>query len=182
MSITPGPNNIMLTASGAAFGFRRTLPHMLGICLGGALQLLAVCAGLGALFTAWPWTQTVLHWGGAAYLLYLGWKLLRSQLAQRQESARPIGVMQALLFQFLNPKAWIMSITAASVFMPRDLGALAAGAYMLSLTTLITVPCIAVWALFGTSLRTWLTRPAAQLTFNGLMAVALGVTALIMVL
>ncbi len=76
MSITPGPNNVMLTASGATFGFRRTIPHMLGIELGLGIQLLAVCAGLGAIFTRWPQLQTVLRWVGAAYLLYLGVRML----------------------------------------------------------------------------------------------------------
>ena len=77
MWITPGPNNVMLTASGARFGFRRTLPHMLGICAGGGLELLAVCAGLGALFSRWPQLQQGLRWIGAAYLVYLGWQLPR---------------------------------------------------------------------------------------------------------
>ena len=76
MSITPCPNNVMLTASGAAFGFRRTIPHMLGISFGCAIQLLSVCAGLGAIFTQWPESQTVLRWVGALYLLYLGARML----------------------------------------------------------------------------------------------------------
>jgi threonine/homoserine/homoserine lactone efflux protein len=182
MSITPGPNNLMLTASGATFGFQRTVPHMVGICLGCALQMVAVCAGLGALFTLFPATQTVLRWAGAIYLVYLGWKLLRSRLAQERDSATPVTLMQALLFQFLNPKAWIMSITGASVFLPRELGPFLANAYMVSTLTLITAPCIIVWALFGTSLRGWLTIPEARLAFNVVMALSLGVTAIIMVL
>src|SRR5580693_5367802 len=78
MSITPGPNNVMLTASGAAFGFRRTIPHMLGISAGFGVELLAVCAGLGAVFTRWPELQTVLRWVGALYLLFLGVRMLSS--------------------------------------------------------------------------------------------------------
>ena len=76
MSITPGPNNVMLTASGANFGFRRTLPHIGGVGFGFAVQLLAVCAGLSALFARWPALQVILGWAGAAYLVYLGWHLL----------------------------------------------------------------------------------------------------------
>jgi len=76
MSITPGPNNVMLTASGANFGFRRTVPHILGVGVGFVVQLLAVCAGLSALFARWPALQSALGWVGAAYLLYLGWRML----------------------------------------------------------------------------------------------------------
>src|SRR5262249_54551048 len=89
MSITPGPNNVMLTASGANFGFRRTLPHILGIGCGFVVQLLAVCAGLSALFARWPALQTLLGWVGAAYLLYLGWRMLGSRDAQASAAARP---------------------------------------------------------------------------------------------
>jgi threonine/homoserine/homoserine lactone efflux protein len=182
MSITPGPNNIMLTASGATFGFRRTLPHMVGICAGCAVQLLAVCAGLGAVFNLWPQTQTVLRYAGAAYLLYLGWRMLQSRLADAGEKARPFTLTEAALFQALNPKAWIMSLTAATVFLPRELGTLAADTYMVGTMVLITLPCVAVWALFGTSLRAVLTRPPARMAFNVVMAVALGVTGVIMVM
>lgn len=181
MSITPGPNNLLLTASGATFGFRRTLPHMAGICLGCALQLIAVCAGLGALFSLWPAAQTVLKWAGAAYLLYLGWRMLGSTVGNADGKARPFTSFEAALFQFLNPKAWIMTLTAASVFMPRQLTVLAANAYMIGMMGLIMVPCIVIWVLFGTSLRAWLARPGARRTFNVVMALALGVTGIIMV-
>jgi threonine/homoserine/homoserine lactone efflux protein len=182
MSITPGPNNIMLTASGATFGFRRTLPHMIGICTGCALQLLAVCAGLGALFSLWPQVQTVLRYAGAAYLLYLGWRMLKSRLGDAQDNARPFTFTEAALFQALNPKAWIMSLTAATVFMPRELGTVAADTYMVSTMVLITLPCVAIWALFGTSLRTVLNRPGMRTGFNVVMALALAVTGIIMVM
>jgi threonine/homoserine/homoserine lactone efflux protein len=182
MSITPGPNNIMLTASGATFGFRRTLPHMVGICLGCGVQLLAVCAGLGAVFSLWPQVQTVLRWLGAAYLVYLGWKMLKARLGDAKENARPFTLTQAALFQALNPKAWIMSLTAATVFMPRQLGVLVADTYMVGTMVLMTLPSIAVWVLFGTSLRALLTQPGARLTFNVVMALALGITGVIMVL
>ena len=93
MSITPGPNNVMLTASGANFGFRRTVPHLLGISTGCAVQLIAVCAGLGALFTRWPVLQTVLQWAGAAYLLWLGWKLVRSGEVAEGHTPQPISFL-----------------------------------------------------------------------------------------
>src|SRR5580692_3222 len=182
MSITPGPNNVMLTASGAAFGFRRTIPHMLGISFGCAIQLLAVCAGLGAIFTQWPESQTVLRWVGALYLLYLGVRMLNSGPADGDANKRPVTFLEAAAFQFLNPKAWVMSITAASLFLPHEFGVLAAGAYMLAIMVVMNMPCIAVWALFGSSLRRFLERPASRMGFNAAMAVALTATGVIMVL
>jgi threonine/homoserine/homoserine lactone efflux protein len=182
MSITPGPNNVMLTASGATFGFRRTIPHMLGISVGFAFELLAVCAGLGAVFTRWPELQTVLRWIGALYLLYLGVKMLGSGPANAQASARPVTFLEAAIFQFLNPKAWVITLTAATLFLPHDLGVLAAGAYMLGVMVLIQTPSIAVWALFGSSLRGLLERPASRMGFNAAMAVALAATGVIMVI
>ena len=182
MSITPGPNNVMLTASGAAFGFRRTIPHMLGISAGFGVELLAVCAGLGAVFTRWPELQTGLRWVGALYLLYLGVRMLGSGPAKSDLSQRPVTFVEAAVFQFLNPKAWVMTITAATLFLPHEVGVLAAGAYMLAVMVVMNFPCIAVWALFGSSLRRFLERPASRMGFNAAMAVALTATGVIMVM
>ncbi len=182
MSITPGPNNVMLTASGAAFGFRRTIPHMLGISVGFGIELLAVCAGLGAVFTRWPDLQMLLRWVGALYLLYLGVRMLGSGPSNNAVSQRPVTFLEAALFQFLNPKAWVMTITAATLFLPHEVGVLAAGAYMLAVMVVMNFPCIAVWALFGSSLRRFLERPASRMGFNAAMAVALTATGVIMVM
>lgn len=183
MSITPGPNNVMLTASGATFGFRRTIPHMLGISSGCAVQLLAVCAGLGAVFSRWPELQSALRWIGAAYLLYLGVRMLGgSGPSGASADNRPVTFLEAALFQFLNPKAWIMTITAATLFLPHELGVLATGTYMLAIMVVMNMPCIAVWALFGSSLRRLLERPASRMGFNAAMAVALATTGVMMVM
>lgn len=181
MSITPGPNNVMLTASGATFGFRRTVPHMLGINAGHAVQILGVCMGLGALFERWPALQTTLKWLGAAYLLYLGWNLLRAGETQAKRSARPLTFMEGALFQFLNPKAWVMSLTATAMFFPSDVGLFWATVYVVAVAALVNLPCIAVWALFGSSLRNWLSVPARRTVFNAVMALALAGTGVIMV-
>jgi threonine/homoserine/homoserine lactone efflux protein len=181
MSITPGPNNVMLTASGANFGLRRTLPHILGIACGCGLQLLGVCAGLAAVFARWPALQSALAWFGAAYLLYLGWRMLGRRDAQVRASARPMSFLQALLFQFLNPKAWVMTVTAATLFLPRDLAPYASGAYMVAVMEGIGVPCMAVWAVFGSSLRGVIGAPRGRWIFNAVMALALGTTAVMMV-
>lgn len=181
MSITPGPNNVMLTASGAAFGFRRTIPHLLGISAGCGVQILAVCAGLGALFHRWPVLHTVLQWAGAGYLIYLGWTLLGSGEVHESRAARPISFMQAAAFQFVNPKAWVMSLTAVTLFMPTDMNAVTAYTYLIVMMLVVNFPCIAVWAAFGSSLRGFLTVPSRRLAFNVVMAVALAATGVIMV-
>jgi threonine/homoserine/homoserine lactone efflux protein len=182
MWITPGPNNVMLTASGANFGLRRTLPHMLGICAGFALQMLAVCAGLGVIFRRWPQLQDGLRWAGAVYLVYLGWRLLRPAEAPVGPAPRPLSLLEAAAFQFLNPKAWVMNLTAATLFLPRELATLAAAAYMLLVGVLLPAPCALVWALFGSSLRSLLARRRGRLAFNSAMALALGATAVMMLI
>jgi threonine/homoserine/homoserine lactone efflux protein len=181
MSITPGPNNVMLTASGASFGFRRTLPHLLGIGCGFVVQLLAVCSGLGALFDRWPALQSALGWLGAAYLLYLGWHLLRRRDTAGRTGARPVTFIEAALFQFLNPKAWVMTLTAATLFLPRELALLARSAYMAGIMEGIGLPCMTVWTLFGSSLRRFLEAPRGRHAFNIAMALALAATAVMMV-
>jgi threonine/homoserine/homoserine lactone efflux protein len=181
MSITPGPNNVMLTASGANFGFRRTVPHILGIGCGFTAQLLAVCAGLAALFTHWPALQSTLAWVGAVYLLYLGWQMLGHGEAQSREAHHPVTFVQAALFQFLNPKAWVMTVTAATLFLPHELGSLLSGVYMAGVMEGVGVPCMMVWALFGTSLKRFIALPRGRMAFNVAMALALGATAVMMV-
>ena len=182
MSITPGPNNVMLTASGANFGFRRTVPHILGIVFGFSVVLLAVCAGLDALFTRWPNLQTALRWAGALYLVYLGWRILRSGEAGTGHSPKPLTLVEAAAFQFLNPKAWVMTLTAAAMFLPRELGFLTACTYMVAVMAIVNLPCITIWALFGSSLRGYLARPSGRVAFNVAMAGALAVTGIAMVM
>jgi threonine/homoserine/homoserine lactone efflux protein len=181
MSITPGPNNVMLTAAGANFGLRRTLPHILGISCGFGAQVAAVCGGLGIAFTRWPQLQLALKWVGAGYLLFLGWQLLRSRSGQAGSAGKPITFTEAAAFQFLNPKAWVMSLTAATLFLPPELGQALASGYVASILTVVNLPCITVWAVFGSSLGLVLSRPAARRIFNWVMAVALAATGVMMV-
>lgn len=181
MSITPGPNNVMLTAAGANFGLRRTLPHILGISFGFGAQVAAVCGGLGILFTRWPQLQLALKWVGAGYLLFLGWQMLRSGAGQAGNAGKPITFAEAAAFQFLNPKAWVMSLTAATLFLPPELGQGLASGYVASIVTAVNLPCITAWALFGSSLGLALSRPAARRIFNWVMAAALAATGVMMV-
>ena len=116
MFSTPGPNNAMLAASGIKFGFKRTLPHLIGIPCGHVVQISLVCLGLGKIFVMYPHIQEVLKYVCAAYLLYLGYKIIGSFSEHQKDSSRPLKLYEAALFQFVNPKAWTVAIMVASGF------------------------------------------------------------------
>ena len=178
MSSTPGPNNIMLTASGANFGYRGTLPQIMGINVGGFVQTYVTCLGLGALFVAWPMLQVSLRVAGALYLLVLAWKLTGASAGEAQ-MPRPVSFAQSAAFQAINPKSWVKAITLASVFMPADMSA-ALGALVVAVVgLLIGFPCISLWAVFGMAIRRYLTDPRKQRAFNLLMAGTLFVLAVL---
>lgn len=181
MSITPGPNNLMVTASGVNFGFRRTLPHLLGISCGTAVQLF-----LTANLMAWilVWLEAVrlpLAILGCAYLLWLSWRLLKSGSPEQKEVTRPFSFVQAALFQWINPKAWVMVLNAAILFLPSapELRFQASMGMALS-QMFVNFPCIAVWALMGDRLRLYLSQPRYLSFFNGIMAALMTLTALIL--
>ncbi|MDP9064865.1 MAG: LysE family translocator [Pseudomonadota bacterium] len=178
MSITPGPNNVMVTASGAAFGYRATLPHVLGIGVGASLQTVLVCSGLGAVFVRYPILHAALAWAGALYLVYLAWQLARSGEVSSVRAARPMTFVGAALFQAINPKAWVMAITTAAVFLPRA-GIMPTMILIVGLTFLmINIPCVSVWALFGSAMRRALARPGYRRAFNLTMSALLVLTAI----
>ena len=181
-SITPGPNNMMLLASGVNFGFRRTLPHMAGISLGCMIMLLVVGVGLEQVFTALPQLYDVLRYLGAAYLLWLAWKIATAHPVADQTSRgqRPLKLWQAAAFQWVNPKAWVMIVGAASTYAPRD-NYLANVAVLAGLLGLVNAPAICVWAGFGTALRPLLSHPAWVRVFNISMALLLVLSLLPMI-
>lgn len=176
MSSTPGPNNMMLTASGANFGFRGTLPQILGINAGGFVQTFVTCLGLGALFTAWPVLHTVLRLAGAAYMLWLAWKLTGGAMGEAQH-ARRVGFAEGALFQAVNPKSWVKAITLASVFMPEGLSPVPGALLVATIGLVIGFPCISMWALFGVGIRHWLTDARRQRAFNAIMAATMALLA-----
>jgi threonine/homoserine/homoserine lactone efflux protein len=177
MSSTPGPNNMMLTASGAHFGYRGSLPQILGINAGGFVQTFVTCLGLGALFVAYPVLHTALRFAGAAYMLWLAWQLTGGA-ASDVHPARPVSFTQGALFQAINPKAWIKAITLASVFMPTGLS-VPAGSLLVAFIGLgVGFPCISMWALFGVAIRRFLTDARRMRIFNAIMGLTLAALAL----
>ena len=175
-SVTPGPNNMMLLASGVNFGIRRTVPHMLGIAAGFTAMLLVVGLGLGALVTAVPAVLVVLKVASAAYMLWLAWRLATSgSFGTGTGPARPMTFVEAAGFQWINPKAWAMALTATSVYTQPD-------AFYLSVVIValvfgaINLPSVGVWAAFGVGLRGFLAVPARLRVFNVAMAVLLALS------
>jgi threonine/homoserine/homoserine lactone efflux protein len=173
-SITPGPNNTMILASGLNFGLRRSLPHLLGISLGFGVMVAATGFGLHAVFERWPALFDAMRWAGAAYLLWLAWQLARSgPLTERSGAvAKPMGFFSAAAFQWVNPKAWVMAVSAISNFLPAQHSG-AQVALIAALFALINVPCVASWAAFGSRMRNVLRDPVYLRLFNGAAALAL---------
>lgn len=172
--ITPGPNNAMILASSVNFGLRRSLPHLLGICLGFGFMLLVVGLGLHSVFADHPRVLEWMRYAGAAYLLWLAWKLASatSADAQARSGARPLTFLGASAFQWINPKAWVMAMTAMTAYLPGT----ATLPEVLLLTALMTVlgsPCVLVWAAFGSAMRHWLQDPLRLRIFNITMALGL---------
>ena len=172
-SITPGPNNTMLMASGANFGFRASIPHMIGVSGGFLLLVVAVGLGLGGLFAAYPESHDVLAVAGGLYLLWLAWKIATSSgLGMGEAGARPQTFLQAAAFQWVNPKAWAMALGAVTAYAPRD-GYVTNILVVSVIFTAINLPCVASWTGFGVGLRRFLDRPAVLRAFNLGMALLL---------
>jgi len=179
MSGTPGPNNMMLVANGAHYGYRRTLPAILGTNTGVAVLTFAMCLGLGAVFAAFPLLHQALKLAGTLYLLVLAWKLAIAPAASGRPPER-VGFVQAALFQAVNPKSWIRAVTVASVFMPSQ-WSLASGALFVSLAgAVIGFPCVSMWALFGVGISRFLSSPGRRRAFNAIMAASLVVLAVML--
>ncbi|MDF0732135.1 LysE family translocator [Pseudomonas entomophila] len=173
-SITPGPNNTMLLASGVNFGVRRSIPHALGISIGFMVLVLGVGFGLGELFKAWPPLYTVLRYVGAAYLLYLAWKIATSgpMSADTAGTRKPLSFLGAAAFQWVNPKAWVMAIGAITTYTPAQ-GYVMNVIVIAALFALVNLPSVGIWVMFGSALRRVLQNPRWLMLFNVLMAVLL---------
>jgi threonine/homoserine/homoserine lactone efflux protein len=174
MSGTPGPNNVMLATSGANFGYRRTLPHMLGINIGVFVLTLGVCLGLGAVFARFPAIHEGLRIVGALYLVYLAWKLAGANLATRgSAAATPLSFFEGAAFQVVNPKSWMKAATIATVFMPAELRPIEGALLVSSVGLVVGFPFVSVWTLFGVAIGRLLGSPLRLRVFNGAMALSL---------
>lgn len=171
-SVTPGPNNLMLMASGANFGMRRTVPHMLGVALG--FVFLAIVSGLGltGLFHQLPWLHPVMLSVSLVYLLWLALRIARAgQPGEGRTASRPLSFLEAAAFQWVNPKAWAMALTAVTVYAPVPgwIGVVAVAAVFGA----INLPTVSTWCLVGARLGHWLTSPRRLRVFNWTMAALL---------
>lgn len=151
MCITPGPNNIMLTASGINFGYVKTIPHILGIALGMIMLLILSALGLGTLFTIFPQLKLILKIAGSVYLLYFAFKIATAKQKKNEVSAksRPLNVFEGMMFQFVNPKAVLINVTAIAAYTAEGAGFAHSVLIILVTYLLVCIPSISVWAGFG---------------------------------
>ena len=168
-SVTPGPNNMMLLASGVNFGFRPTIPHMLGISVGHSVMVFLVGLGLAGVFTAWPSALTLLKVASVGYMLWLAWKIANAgSPGAGNSAARPMTFLQAAGFQWVNPKAWAMALGAVSAYVPDP--SVRAYAAVALVFAAVNLPSVSVWAGAGQAVRRWLDRPGRLRAFNWTMA------------
>lgn len=172
---TPGPNNLMLATSGVNFGLRRTMPHVLGVVAGFPVLFAAVGAGLGGLFERFAWLHVVLAIAGSMYLLWLAWKIAFSAVVTNgANTSRPLTFWQAAAFQWVNPKGWMMVITAISVYTEAGDDYLRQLAVMTAISLLITIGSTSTWAVFGVGIRRLFEhRPRVLRAFNIVMGLLL---------
>ena len=183
MYATPGPNNSILTASGIKFGFIRSIPNIIGISSGHGVQLALVCFGLGSLFTQFPILLEVLKYIGACYLLYLAWKMFGSlNISITEEKSSPLKYHEAILFQFVNPKAWVICITAVSVFYPENVNLIIGTLFLVIMSTIINLPSISMWAFGGSIIRRYLSNKKLKTIIEWILAILLLGTAISIVL
>ena len=171
-SITPGPNNLMLMSSGAIFGFRRTVPHMAGVGLGFSLMVFLVGVGLAQIFNAVPISYSILKVVSICYLFYLAFKVATATPPDSQKvNAKPISFIQAAAFQWVNPKAWTMALTAVSVYSPSN--SIQSVALVAIIFGVINIPSVSVWVVLGQKMQHVLTSHSRLKVFNWGMAILL---------
>jgi threonine/homoserine/homoserine lactone efflux protein len=172
-SVSPGPNNTILWASGLQFGFRRSVPHVVGTSFGIGALVLAVAAGIGALLEAVPAVETGLKLAGSGYLLYLAYRVLGAGVFGRGQLTKPLTLWQAITFQCLNPKAWLFAVAAVGAFLPAE-RAHPGGVALLTLVLMAVVVCSSgLWAaggvVIGQVVETERLRRGIQIALAGLL-------------
>ena len=170
MCLTPGPNVVMVTASAANFGFRRAVPQMLGVKAGFGAMIIAAGFGVAGLFHAEPRLHAVLKYAGAAYLLYLAWRIAQADAASRDSTrARPINFVEAVLLTWVNPKSWVTMVGALAAYTTLQ-GDMLLQISMIASVLAAALASLVVWAGFGAAIRRFLHNPRARRTFNWSMA------------
>ncbi len=170
MSITPGPNNIMLSASGANFGLKKTLPHILGVNIGFGSLIFFCGLGLGIIFETFPIFRTFLKIVGSAYLLYLAYRIATASFGNEKKVKQPLNFWEAAGFQYANPKAWVMGLTLMSTSVVPQVSFVVSATIITLVVMIVNFPCITAWVVFGTAIGRFLTNRNALLVFNFVMA------------
>lgn len=171
-SATPGPNNLMLMASGANFGFARTIPHMMGISIGFMVMLFGVGAGLVQVFDRFPLIYDILKIASVIYMLWLAWKIANAApVTKNDATGAPMTFIQAAGFQWVNPKAWAMALTAVTVYVGE--ASLWWLAFAALLFAVVNLPSVSIWTVAGQQLQRILTNPRRLRAYNWTMAALL---------
>jgi threonine/homoserine/homoserine lactone efflux protein len=169
-SFSPGPNNAVLWASGISFGFRRTIPHVVGGALGVGALVVGVAAGIGVSLEAVPAAALTLKVAGSVYLLYVAWRVVGSGAIAKAEAANPLSVWQAALFQWLNPKAWVFAIALVGTFLPEDLPRPAGIAFLAGVVIAVIAISFTIWAAGGAALARFVANERRRRVVNRLLA------------
>jgi threonine/homoserine/homoserine lactone efflux protein len=178
-AVTPGPSNVMLTAAGAHAGVVRGLPCLLGVATGMGLMMFVVPLGLGTLVLRTTWLLEALRWGGATFLLWLAWRIATAGRSEASAAREPVGYVGAAVFQWVNPRSWLVSTSAAGTFLQPEAGsALSQSAALGGLFVLAALPSGFVWLAFGATVQRVLHDERRRRTFNvamgGLLAASVG--------
>jgi len=178
-TITPGPNNIMIMASGVNFGVKQSIPHLLGVCFGFPPMIIVLGLGFNTILSTYPIIHEAVKMIGVLYLFYLAWLIAKSSPSSLDKTiAKPITFIKAALFQWLNPKAWVMAIGAISVYTSASSNFLMQILYIALVFLIAAFPCQCIWLLFGTKLKKYLKSDKHQQIFNKSMAALLVVSIL----
>jgi len=173
MSVTPGPNNIMVMTSGLNYGIRKSMPLFFGICIGFPIMIIFVGLGLNVIFDIYPLLFEIIKILGIFYLLYLAYIIATSTSIIINKDSKPLSFFQGALFQWINPKAWITATGAIAAYTSLTLG-LYTQVFVISLTFLIVAfPCVGIWLFFGMRLKKLLQKKKYQTRFNYSMAILL---------
>ena len=178
-TITPGPNNIMIMTSGLNYGIRKSIPHLLGVCFGFPIMVIMIGLGFSVVFDIYPWLHEAIKVVGVVYLLYLSWLIATSSPTSLDiEKSKPLSFIQAALFQWVNPKAWVMASSAISAYTSIETDILLQVIFIAFAFFFVAFPCLGVWLFFGVGLKKYLDSAKRQKIFNLSMAFLLVVSIL----